>query len=95
MAATIYEVTNMTSVKHIVMTASAQMPASCWGTYRRVAVVSLEDGFNGVPKMISPRARGINRVVRTWESLNVGSTDRCAYRVALAEAAEMADQLNV
>jgi len=85
----------MTSVKHIVMTAAAPMPASCWGRYKRVAVVELEAGFDAMPKMISPRARGINRVVRTWESLNVGSTDRCAYRVALAEAAEMADQLNV
>ena len=84
----------MTSVKHIVMTASAQMPASCWGTYRKVAVVSLEDGFTGVPKMISARARGVDRIIRIWEGRNVGSTDRCAYRVARAEAEEMAGPLN-
>jgi hypothetical protein len=45
--------------RYIIMTASAKMPSSCKGTYRRVAVVELEPGFTGVPKMISARARGV------------------------------------
>jgi len=85
--------TKTNTTKYIVMTATASMPASCWGRYRRVAVVELEAGFDEMPKMISPRARGISRIVRIWESLNVGLTKRCAYRVALAEAEGLAAKL--
>jgi len=70
--------------EYIIMTASAHMPNSCWGIYRRVALVEVEKGVE--PKMISERARGVVRIVRTWENLNVGTTDKCAYRRALAEA---------
>ena len=56
-----------TTARYIVMTASARMPGSCWGRYGRVAVVELEPGFSGRPKMISERARGVRRVVQTWE----------------------------
>tara|TARA_R110000824_G_scaffold380072_2_gene572305 strand:- start:131 stop:388 length:258 start_codon:yes stop_codon:yes gene_type:complete len=80
--------------KHIVMTAAASMPASCWGQYKRVAVVELDPGFDAMPKMISTHAKGINKVVRVWENLNVGKTDRCAYGVALAEAGRFAARLN-
>ena len=38
----------------IVKTAAACMPASCWGQYRRVAVLEVEVGTE--PKMISARA---------------------------------------
>jgi hypothetical protein len=76
----------------IIMTASACMPQSCWGVYRRVAVVEVEKGAK--PKMISDRAIGVVRVVSTWERLNVGKTDRCAYRVALRHAHEYCARLN-
>lgn len=77
----------------IVKTAAAAMPNSCWGTYRRVAVLEVEAGVTDVA-MISQRARGVVRVVATWEKCNVGHTSRCAYRLALAEAQQMAADLN-
>lgn len=75
----------------IVQTACAHMPSSCWGAYRRVAVMEVEPGAQ--PKMISNRARGVVRVVRTWEKLNVGRTERCAYRRAVREAQELCERL--
>jgi hypothetical protein len=44
--------------------------------------------------MISERAKGCHRIVETWESRNIGKTDRCAFRVALREAEELAARLN-
>ena len=81
---------------YIVATAAAHMPSSCWGRYRRVAVLEIEAGLPAGywPAMISDRARGVVRVVETWESRNVGKTNRCAYRRAMAEAREMAEALN-
>ena len=78
---------------YIVKTAAASMPNSCWGVYRRVAVLEVQDGVTDVA-MISSRARGVVSVVSTWEKLNVGQTSRCAYRRALAEAQQMASDLN-
>ena len=80
--------------RYIVMTAAARMPASCKGRYARVAVVELEPGFTGSPKMISERARGVRRIVETWEKCHVGKTERCAYERALAEAFALAEDLN-
>ena len=80
--------------KYIVMTASTTPVSTCWGIYRRVAVVKLEDGFRGTPKMISIRARGVDEIIETWENRNVGSTPRCAYRRALAAAEDLAAELN-
>lgn len=80
--------------RHIILTASAKMPRNCWGIYRRVAVLELEPGFTGTPKMISERAKGVRSIVRSWERLNVGRTERCAYEVALAEAEELCQALN-
>ena len=77
---------------YIVVTAAAQMPSSCWGVYRRVAVLECDPG--PVPKMISPRARGVRRVVRTWEKQSVGSTGRSAYAQAVAQAEALAKHLN-
>lgn len=78
---------------YIVKTAAACMPNNCWGTYRRVAVLEVQVGVVDVA-MISARARGVVRVVATWERCNVGRTSRCAYRRALAEAQQMAAGLN-
>jgi hypothetical protein len=77
----------------IVQTASAKMPSSCWGQYRRVAVLEVAGTVKRV-SMISSRARGVKAIVETWEKLNVGSTERCAYRRALREAIELAEKLN-
>jgi len=77
---------------YVVKTACAKMPSSVKGTYRRVAVLEVDPGTE--PIMISERARGVRRIVHTWDRLNVGTTDRCAYRVALVEAEKMAADLN-
>jgi len=73
-----------------VLSAAAFMPSSCWGTYKRVALVQVDlDELrfgDSEPRMISERARGVMTIIETWEKLNVGSTKRCAYEVALAEA---------
>lgn len=82
--------------QYIVMSASASMPSSCRGTYARVAVLEVEPG--ATPKMISTRARGVLRVVETWERLHCGKYagrgGRCAFSRALAAAEEMAAELN-
>ena len=77
---------------YIVQTASASMPASCKGRYRRVAVLEIEPGAE--PKMISSRARGVRQVVATWERLHHGKGVRDAYSRALEEANDMADRMN-
>ena len=80
----------------IVMTASAAMPQSCKGTYRRVALVHLTQNYtanNRRPAMISERARGVLQVIdmgKHW----VGKTERCAYARACKEAERRALQLN-
>jgi len=58
-----------------------------------VAVLEVLAHVNEV-KMISDRARGVVRVVETWEARNVGKTDRCAYAIAWNEAQAKADKLN-
>lgn len=70
-----------------VLVSSAKMPNTCKGVYKRVAVLRVdhherEPGF--VPKTIR-EMRGVE-IAKTWEKLNVGKTEACAYRVALAEA---------
>jgi hypothetical protein len=73
---------------YIIQSAAAKMPSSCWGHYRRVAVLEVDDGVERV-SMISARAKGVRRVVTTWEKLNVGLTEKCAYERALAKARAM------
>jgi hypothetical protein len=61
------------------------------------AVVELTDEYAASgerPKMISDRAKGVAKIVEVWDRLNVGKTDKCAYRVALKEAQELAMRLN-
>ena len=78
--------------RFVVMSSAAQMPASCWGRYRRVAVI--ETNGHDWPKQINPRHRTVVRVVSTWEACNVGKTPRCAYERAMRDAQAMADKLN-
>ena len=74
------------------MTAKEAMPSSCWGTYGKIAVVRT-DGKN-MPKQINPRHKSVKSIVKIWRKLNVGTTDRCAYNVALKKANLLADLLN-
>lgn len=76
----------------IVQTATAKMPSTCKGRYRRVALIEVEVGYTEV-SMISPHARGVVRIVDTWERCHAGGIDT-AYARALAEAKTMAAALN-
>lgn len=86
----------------IVMTSAAKMPVSCRGRYRKVAVVSCHYWIanEGGPKMISERARGVYRPLGAPRAIidlghrSVGKTERSAYARTLAEAEEIARQLN-
>jgi hypothetical protein len=78
--------------EYIVMTACAKMPSNCWGRYGRVAVIEVERGAR--PAMISQRARGVVKIIRTWERCFDGLTDRCAFARATAEAKALAAELN-
>jgi predicted ATP-dependent protease len=83
--------------RFVVVDKSAKMPLNCWGNYRRVGVVELTaeaQRQGSLPKMLSTRAKAVNRVVDTWENCNVGTTNRCAYRKAVVEANELARDLN-
>ena len=64
--------------KFVIQSAAVRMPSSVKAPYRRIAVLELEEGFEGVPTMISSHARGVKRVVRTWEGLFHGLTRKCA-----------------
>lgn len=85
-------------IKAMVMSKNACMPACCWGQYRRCGVVivdtdQLPEG-ESEPRMLSIRARGVLRVVETWEDLNVGVTDRCAFARAEVQAEALAYRIN-
>jgi hypothetical protein len=78
----------MTMNSWIVMTSKACMPASVRSPYRNVAIVKLTPEYAAAdkrPAMISTRARGV-AVLKHRGHHFVGRTDRCAYRIALAEA---------
>lgn len=94
MNATTPETTATPAPKFVVMQAAACMPNSCWGRYRKVAVVEITDGFKGRPAMISARAKGVARVVALWDKQSVGKTARCAFRQALAAAEALCARLN-
>jgi hypothetical protein len=79
---------------YILMDRSAHMPSSCWGRYRRLAIVELEDGFEAEPKMISPRARGVRRIVEERDRLHAGGGNRTAHAIAKREMLAEADRLN-
>ena len=75
----------------IVMTASAQMPASCRGNYRKVAMVKLTkagaEAHKGgwIPPKIDARHHGVEKIEQCG-SHNVGKTERGAYQRILAQA---------
>ena len=77
----------------IVRSAAAAMPSSCWGRYRRVAVVEVAPGAR--PAIVSSRSRGVIAIRATWERRHVGrrASGRCAYLRAVAEACDLAERL--
>ncbi len=84
----------------IVMTSAAKMPLTCWGRYRRVAVVRLTPEYakehretGQTPRMISRRAVGVADL-RDMGRHSVGKTVRSAYQRTLMEARELARGLN-
>jgi hypothetical protein len=85
--------TTATATRFVVITAAAQMPNSCWGVYRRVGVVEVAADADADRLSIDPRRKGVIRVVSTWEKLNVGTTARCAYQRALADARQLVAEL--
>lgn len=78
---------------YIVMHSVAKMPASVRHPYKRVAVVEV-DTISIKPKMISTRARGVKRIVETWERCNVGKAINSAYARAMENAGVLAADLN-
>jgi len=83
----------------IVMTSSGQVPASCRGNYRKVALVKLtpegkcayRQGWR--PPRIDDRLTGIEKIVQLG-SHNVGKTDSGAYQRTLAQAEAMVAKYN-
>lgn len=81
---------------YIVMDSAAKMPSSCWGSYRRVAVLEVRRDPQGRalrPHAIDARARGVVRIVRTWERLREGTTHRSVYQRALEAASALQARL--
>lgn len=77
--------------RYIVKTASAQMPHSCWGRYGKVAVMETDE--DGVPAMISERAKHCVRIVWLRDRLHHGGP-KSAFQLALREAENDAARLN-
>ena len=78
---------------YITMTSSCNSPAGKrWSGYRNIAIVEVEPGFDGTPKMISERARGVRRIVAYSYSVYLGS--RGAGAQLLAEYERRAAELN-
>lgn len=75
---------NPHTTTYYVTCAAAKMPTSCWGTYRRVAVMAWDSTLGPRPKTIRDTRAAV--VVDTWEKLNVGVSERCAYSRAYGEA---------
>jgi len=78
--------------RFIVMSASAQMPGSVKAPYRRCAVIETDLPEGEFPKMISERARGVVRIVETWERCHARGQN-CAFARAMREATALADDL--
>jgi hypothetical protein len=92
----IFKRTHFAEERFIVLHASASMPGSCWGRYRRIAIVEIVPG-GSMPRMISARARGVVRIVETWEKLHTGHrapNGDCAFSRAWKEAIALCNKLN-
>ncbi len=76
-----------TETEFIVMDSSAKMPSSCWGRYRRVALVEVIKGQR--PARLGSSNKSIVKIHELWDKLHEGKTEACAYNKALREAREM------
>jgi hypothetical protein len=83
----------MTATHYIVQTSQANMPSSCWGNYRNVAVLEVPVEVTRA-SMISERSRDVVRIVWMAQKLNVGKSVRSAYAKALTFAQTYCDELN-
>ena len=80
--------------KYVVKASMAHQPSSRkWRHNRmRVGVMEMQDDAPA-PKILSERARGCLRVVRTWEDLYQGTSDRDQYSRAWKAACDLAKKL--
>jgi hypothetical protein len=90
----------------LVMHSSAKMPSSCWGRYRRVALVEWDPyavaARKGIPThkidwsrptMIKAGTHNIVRIVRE-QNCNVGKTEKDAFSRCLGEYDSIANRVN-
>jgi len=79
---------------YVVLDKCSYMPGSCKGLYRRLGVVEIEGHLKADDiRMLSTRAVGVRRIVRTWEKCHKGKR-KGAYWDALDEATKLARRLN-
>lgn len=78
---------------YVIAEASARVPSSCWGRYRRIAVVAVPPHV-AFPSAIDERRRDVIEIDMIWERLHVGKTDRDAYTRGYRAAQERCKQLN-
>jgi len=71
--------------RFIVVEKAASMPNTCWGRYRKIAVLEVEDGVTDA-KMISSRAKGVKRVVRIWNRLHLTRGYTFAWQAAVCDS---------
>jgi hypothetical protein len=97
-------------VSFIIMDRQTKSTRAQWSrSYRRLAVVEMDDDWLAVarmqaaifgqprptePRQISTRAKGVIRVVETWEHLNKGLTAKSAYARAMVQAVALVHSLN-
>jgi len=87
------ELDNNTTPRFVVMVSTAQMPASVKDPhYRNIALV--ETDGQGMPKMISERARHLVRIVDVEYGVHVGKTNRSYGYRRLQEMRQEAERLN-
>ena len=79
--------------RFVVKESQAKAPSTAWGRYINVAVMEVEADFVGEPSMISPRAKGVVRIVARWDRCYLGK-ERSAGATARKEAAELCRTLN-
>ena len=79
---------------YIIKISAAKMPSSVRAPYKRIAVLEVEDGVTKIA-MISPRARGVRRVVQVWDRVPAQSSRgaNTDYGRAMAEATALRDTL--
>lgn len=80
----------------LVRVSAACMPGSCWGTYKRVAVLECDPGVDtDNPPRIDVRAKGVRRIVRVWERVSWrGERLSSVSHRTLADARALAAALN-